>query len=71
MKFVRNYLRTPKRPFPVNLKRLFPNFKKKKERKKERKKKKKKHELHEVISMYEKQPRKCTANNSSFGLLIQ
>ena len=41
MKFVRNYLRTPKRPFSVNLKRLFPNFKKKKERKKERKKKKK------------------------------
>ena len=43
--------------------------KKKKERKKE--KRKKKHELHEVISMYEKQPRKCTANNSSFELLIQ
>ena len=41
MKFVRNYLRTPKRPFPVNLKRLFPNFKKKKkERKKEKRKKK-------------------------------
>ena len=37
MKFVRNYLRTPKRPFPVNLKRLFPNFKKKKERKKKKK----------------------------------
>lgn len=41
MKFVRSYLRTPKKPFPVNLKPLFPNFKEeKKKREKERKKEK-------------------------------
>ena len=40
MKFVRNYLRTPKKPFPVNLKPLFPNFKEEKKKEKERKKEK-------------------------------